>query len=69
MSSLQQARDWSHEATKNFLNANKMIDIVNDVIRCSYAMIDVYTKLSNCVIKKLLSKTSHMTRLYSGAAT
>jgi len=29
MPSLQHARDWSHEATKNALSAYKMTDIVN----------------------------------------
>ena len=43
MSSLQHARGWSHEVTKNILNTNKMADIVNDVFRCTYVTIDVYT--------------------------
>ena len=35
MPSLQHVRGWSHEATKNILNANNMTDIVN-VFRCTY---------------------------------
>ena len=33
---------WSHEATKNVLNANKMTKI-NEAFRCTYVTIDVYT--------------------------
>ena len=40
--SLQHARDWSHGATKNVPNANKMIDIVNYVFRCTYVTMGVY---------------------------
>ena len=59
VTSLQHARGWSHEETKNGLNANKMTDIVNDVFRCTYATIDVYTNTNemlvrNRAIKKLL---------------
>ena len=41
---LQHARDWSHEATRNVHNANKMTDIVNYVFRCTYA-IQMFTRL------------------------
>ena len=30
---------------KNVLNTNKMTDIVNDVFRCTYAIIDVYASI------------------------
>ena len=40
--SLQQSRGWSHEVTKNVLNANKMTGIVNDVFRFICVTIGVY---------------------------
>ena len=43
MSCLQHARGWSHEATKNVLNANKMTDIVSYVFRCTY-VIQMFTR-------------------------
>ena len=40
---LQHARGWSHEASKNVLNANKMTDTVNYVFRRTY-VIQMFTK-------------------------